>query len=139
MLRHVFREIFTANWEQSRAISSLPCTIAIAGSLIVGLIFHQPAAGMVAASGAMSVGFGSFQRLGRSRFAPMFWATIGMAVCTAAGALASRSLPGLILNATAVGLLYGLMIAISGGTGWISLQCAIFAIVATGFTRLHLS
>ncbi len=133
MLGRAFRDIFKIDWEQSRSISSLPCTVAIAICLAAGLIIGNPAIGMIAASGAMSVGFGSFQRLGRSRQRPMLWASIGMALCTASGSIASHSIIGLAGNAAAVGLLYGLMTAVSGGTAWISLQCAIFAIVATGY------
>ncbi len=133
MLRRAFRDVLTLNWEESRAVSSLPCTVAIAVCLSAGVVLGRPAAGMIAASGAMSVGFGSFQRLGRSRVRPMWWASIGMAICTAGGAIASHSVAGLAIYVAAVGLLYGLMTAISGGTAWISLQCAIFGIVATGY------
>src|SRR5438270_10192654 len=133
MLRKALRDTLTVNWAASRAWTSLPCTVAIALALVAGLAFGRPIIGMMAASGAMSVGFGSFQRLGRSRYAPMLWASIGMAVCTASGSLASRHPIGLALNAAAVGLLYGLMTAVSGGSAWISLQCAIFALVATGY------
>jgi len=133
MLRRAIRDIFKADWEQNRAVSSLPCTVAIALCLITGVVVGRPAAGIFAASGAMSVGFGSFQRLGRSRVRPMWWASIGMAVTTACGSLAGHSVIGLAINAATVGLLYGMMTAISGGTAWISLQCAIFGIVATGF------
>lgn len=133
MLRRALRDMLKTDWSQTRAVSSLPCTVAIAVSLTTGLALGRPMVGMVAASGAMSVGFGSFQRLGRSRVLPMLWASIGMALCTASGSLASHSSFGLALNAAAVGLLYGLMTAVSGGSAWITLQCAIFALVATGY------
>src|SRR4051794_5353922 len=104
MLRGVVRESLAVNWDQSREWSSLPCTVAIAISLIAGVALGQPGAAMVAASGAMSVGFGSFQRLGKSRVAPMLWASVGMAVFTAAGSLAAHSRVGLASNAALVGL-----------------------------------
>jgi uncharacterized membrane protein YccC len=133
MLRHAVRESLALDWDQSRERSSLPCTVAIAICLITGVAIGQPIGGMIAASGAMSVGFGSFQRLGRSRVAPMLWASVGMAVFTAAGSLAGHSAAGVAINAALVGLFYGLMTAVSGGSAWISLQCAIFALVATGY------
>ena len=133
MLRHAFRDSLTLKWEQNRAVSSLPCTVAIAISLVIGVAIGSPTAGMVGASGAMSVGFGAFQRLGRSRVTPMLWASIGMAAFTAAGSLAGSSLLGAGINAATIGLFYGLMTAVSGGTAWISLQCAIFALVATAY------
>jgi hypothetical protein len=56
-----------------------------------------------------------------------------MALFTAAGSLSSHSLILLALNAAVVGLFYGLMTAVSGGSAWISLQCGIFALVATAY------
>jgi Fusaric acid resistance protein-like len=133
MLRRAFRDILKIDWSQTRAISSLPCTVAIALALIGGLAAGRPLAGMVVASGAMSVGFGAFQRLGRSRVMPMLWASVGMMVCTAAGSVATHSRSALLFVAAAVGFSYGMMTVVSGGTAWISLQCAIFTLVATGY------
>ncbi len=133
MLRRVVRDTLTTDWSQNRAVASLPCTVAIAAALLGGLSIGKPLAGMVAASGAMSVGFGAFQRLGRSRLRPMLWASIGMTVCTAAGSIATHSSIALAICSAAVGLLYGLATAVSGGTAWVALQCAIFAIVAAGY------
>src|SRR4051812_50099905 len=90
MLRRAIRDIVKTDWSQTRAISSLPCTLAIAIALLAGLAAGKPLAGMVAASGAMSVGFGAFQRLGRSRVMPMLWASIGMMISTAAGGLPAK-------------------------------------------------
>jgi uncharacterized membrane protein YccC len=63
----------------------------------------------------------------------MWWASFGMAIFTAAGSLASHSPLLMVLNAAFVGWSYGLMTVVSGGTAWISLQCAIFSLVATGY------
>src|SRR4051812_36990495 len=106
MLRRAIRDVFKADWENNRAISSLPCTVAIALCLCGGLMLGSPAGALVTASGAMGVGFGSFQRLGRSRNLPMFWASIGMAVCTVAGTAAKESVIGLAIFCAALGLLY---------------------------------
>src|SRR4051812_50215081 len=96
MLRRAIRDIVKTDWSQTRAISSLPCTVAIAIALLAGLVAGKPLAGMVAASGAMSVGFGAFQRLGRSRVMPMLLASVGMMISTAAGLLATPSLFSLV-------------------------------------------
>jgi hypothetical protein len=56
-----------------------------------------------------------------------------MAVATGIGSLLAHSAAGLAINGAAVGLAYGLMAIVSGGTAWISLQCAIFALVSTGY------
>src|SRR4051794_32099703 len=116
MLRRAVRDLFKADWKQNRAVSSIPCTVAIAICVTTGVVVGLPAAGIFAASGALGVGFGSFQRLGRSRVRPMWWASIGMAITTACGSVAGHSIVGLAINAAAVGFLYGMMTAISGGT-----------------------
>lgn len=133
MLRHAFRESLSADWAKTRTVPSFPCTLAIALALGFGLATDNLWPGMLAASGAMSVGFGSFQRLGRSRIRPMLWAAVGMALFTAAGSLFGRHAAGIVLLSSAVGFFYGLTTAVSGGSGWISLQWSIFALIATGF------
>ncbi len=50
----------------------------------------------MAASGAVSVGFGSYQELGGSRTAPMLFATLGMCISSWIGTLAGQSLPATI-------------------------------------------
>jgi hypothetical protein len=133
MLRHAIRETLIVDWEASRVRTALPCIVPIAVSLIVGLMLGHPAGGMVAAGGAMSVGFGSFQRLGRSRVKPMWLASLGMGAATAIGSLVSHWTLGVVLNGAALGFIYGWLTALGPGAAWIALQCAIFGLVATGY------
>ncbi len=133
MLSPAFRDLFKVEWAQFRARRALPCMLAIVASLAAGLLSGYPAGGMVAASGAMTVGFGSFQWLGQSRVAPMLWATGGMAVSAIGGSLVGHAGPGFIFNAAFAGLGAGLLLAIGPGASWIGQQCAIFALVASGY------
>ena len=133
MLSPAFRELLKVEWQQLRARRALPCMIAIVASLAAGLLTGHPAGGMVAAGGAMTVGFGSFQWLGRSRVAPMLWATGGMAVSAVGGSLVGHAGPGFIFNAAFAGFGAGLLLALGPGASWIGQQCAIVALVASGY------
>jgi hypothetical protein len=140
MLRHILRDTLKLNWTGERFRPGLPCSLTLAVALLTGLAFGRPASGMVAAGGAMCVGFGAFQALGRSRITPMFWASIGMSVCTAIGSIVPHTLPGLLVNAACVGFGYGILTALGPGTAWIGLQCGIAALIATAYpTGLQLA
>lgn len=127
------RGLFKAEWQQLRARRALPCTVAILVSLAAGLLSGHPAVGMVAAGGAMTVGFGSFQSLGGSRLAPMLWATGGMAASAIGGSLVGHSGPGAVFNAAVAGFGAGILLALGPGASWIGQQCAIVALVASGY------
>ncbi len=126
-------ELVKTEWGQLRARRALPCMVAIIACLAAGLLAGHPGAGMVAAGGAMTVGFGSFQWLGRSRVAPMLWATGGMAVSAVGGSLVGHSGPGAVINATIAGFGAGILLALGPGASWIGQQCAIVALVASGY------
>ena len=99
----------------------------------MGLVADRPVFGLVAAGGAMSVGFGAFQVLGNSRTSPMVWASAGMALSAAIGSLIPHTPAGLAVNGAVVGLFYGIATALGPGITWIALQCAIIALVATAY------
>ncbi len=127
------RDLIKIEWGQLRARRALPCMVAIVGCLAAGLFAGHSGAGMVAAGGAMTVGFGSFQWLGRSRVAPMLWATGGMAVSAVGGSLVGHSGPGAAINAAVAGFGAGILLALGPGASWIGQQCAIVALVASGY------
>ena len=133
MLLPTLREIVKVEWAQLRARRALPCMVAILACLAAGWLSGHPAAGMVATGGAMTVGFGSFQWLGRSRVAPMLWATLGMAISAVAGSLVGHSGPGAVVNAAVAGFGAGILLALGPGASWIGQQCAIVALVASGY------
>lgn len=133
MLPPTFRDLLKVEWAQLRARRALPCMLAIVTSLAAGLVTGHPAGGMVAAGGAMTVGFGSFQWLGRSRVAPMLWATGGMTVSAIGGSMVGHAGVGFILNAALAGLGAGILLALGPGASWIGQQCAIVALVASGY------
>lgn len=133
MLKHALRDAFALNLAGSHARAAAPCIIAIALALLAGSLAGRPVFGLVAAGGAMSVGFGAFQVLGNSRTSPMVWASAGMALSAAIGSLIPHTPAGLALNGVVVGLCYGMATALGPGITWIALQCAIIALVATAY------
>jgi hypothetical protein len=133
MLKHAVRDAVKIDLSALRALSSLPCVCAVALTLALGLWWQRPTFGMVAAFGAMSVGFGAYHTLGSSRNLPLLWASLGMGFSAAVGSLIPHNALGLAINAISVGAVYGLLTALGPGVTWIALQCGIAALVATGY------
>ena len=133
MLSPFFKDLLAWEWQKQRGVRALPCAATLAVCLGVGIVLGRPAAGMVAAGGAMSVGFGAFQFLGGSRRAPMFWSTVGMSVSALGGSLVGHSGPGALFNGAWAGFGAGLLLALGPGASWIGQQCAIVALVAGGY------
>ena len=128
-----FKDLLTLQWKNQRAVRALPCGVTLALCLAVGLMLGRPGAGMVAAGGAMSVGFGAFQFLGGSRRAPMCWSTVGMSVAALVGSMVGHSGPGAVINSAWAGFAAGILLALGPGASWIGQQCAIVAVVAGGY------
>jgi hypothetical protein len=133
MFKHVVRDTIRIDLGALRAMASLPCIIAVALALAVGLLFDRPVWGLVGAFGAMSVGFGAFQILGRSRELPLLWASLGMGLAAAVGSLIPHNTIGLVINAIGVGAIYGILTSLGPGVTWIILQCGIAGLVATAY------
>jgi uncharacterized membrane protein YccC len=117
-------------WTNAGLGTSLICLPAIALSLATGIAMGKPAAGMVAAGGALSVGFGAFQQLSSMRALPMILAAIGMAVSTLIGsALGAQALPFALLLGLWAGFC-GLATTLGAGAWWTVLQWVIAMLVA---------
>lgn len=117
-------------WNNGGVGTALVCLPAIAISLAVGIALGQPAAGMVAAGGALSVGFGAFQQLSALRALPMILSAIGMALSTLVGsALGGHALPFALLLGLWAGFC-GLATTLGAGAWWTVLQWVIAMLVA---------
>ena len=132
-MQNIFKETITLEWAKLEAREALRCLPAIALALGIGLALGAPTTGMAAAAGAMSVGFGAFQRVRWFRAAPMLLASIGMGVSTLAGSLAGQSVLGVAAVAIVWGFVYGLLMEAGSGVSWVGLQCVIIALVASGY------
>ncbi|CAN5421467.1 hypothetical protein BH09SUM1_BH09SUM1_12940 [soil metagenome] len=133
--RAAFGDALRANCTLDRAAvptrTALRPIVAIGIVLAVGLATGNPAAGAIAAGGALSVGFGSFQSLGRDRVAPMLLATAGVTVATLIGCFTGHNAAAFVLFSALAAYTCGLFACLSQGIWWISLQCAVYAFIAS--------
>jgi hypothetical protein len=74
-----FTDSYVFNWNNQTFRADLILILPIAVCLGIGLWLHHPAAGMIAAVGAMTVGFGAKQSIDESRLLPMLFVSFGMA------------------------------------------------------------
>jgi uncharacterized membrane protein YccC len=119
------------HWSAEGPRTALLCLPAVALTLGFGLGFGQPAAGMVAASGALSVGFGAYQQLSSMRALPMILAALGMALSALAGSvLGDHPLAFAAMLALWAGFC-GLVTSLGAGAWWTVLQWVIALLVAS--------
>jgi fusaric acid resistance family protein len=133
MLTETLREVLQPEWNKFHPRAALRCMPAIALAILVGSFTGHTEWGIMAASGAVSVGFGSYQELGGSRTAPMLFATLGMCISSWIGALAGQSLPATMAVSALWGFLYVTISALGPGQQWIALQSVIWMIISTAY------
>jgi len=129
----VTKDTLLFDWSKFQPRAASLCVPAIALSLAVGIGAGHPRQGVMAAAGAFSVGFGSFQELRRSRRAPMLLAAAVMCVSSWIGALAGLSNTGAVLACTFWGYLYGTVWTLSPGVAWIALQGVVWLVISTAY------
>ena len=122
MLTETLREVLRPDWTKFHPRAALRCMPAIAGAILVGSFSGHTEWGIMAASGAVSVGFGSYQELGSSRTAPMLYATLGMCISSWVGTLAGQSLFVTVAAAAVWCFVYVAVSALGPGQQWIALQ-----------------
>jgi hypothetical protein len=111
---------------------------AIAVPLVVGWIVGQPLAGVLAAGGAFTVGFGAPLGLRGSNSLLLFLATLAIGAAAVIGSFAAWYDATIIAAAGAFGVICGLAMPRGPGVAWIGLQCALAGIVATTYpATLH--
>lgn len=115
------------------ARGGLLCLPAISVLLAGGIASGHTGGALVAASGAISVGFGSFQRFTRNKAAPMLFAALGMAASAVCGSLLGEIWPALVIAAALWAAVCGWALAFGMGPWWIALQWAIALFVAGAY------
>jgi hypothetical protein len=132
MFRSSLREVAKFDSSKLDLRTALSCIPAVAAPLIAGFWFgHRQA--LVAAGGAMSVGFGSWQRISRSKTVPLLCASFGMSLAAALGTLVGNSALAIAATMGAWGFLCGVLWALDAGAWWVCLQCAIALLIAAAF------
>lgn len=105
----------------------------IALCLVLSLWLGHPGAGLIAAGGAFTVGFGSKQNIDQSQFLPMILASLGISVATFLGMVAGHTNYTLVSIAAAAGFVYGMLSVRPAGISWVGQQCVVFLLVASAF------
>jgi Fusaric acid resistance protein-like len=132
-LSEVARRTVALEW--SALTLGLACRVAPALVVVLagGLVAGVPAAGAVAAGGALTVGFGAFQQLTTSRAVPMLFALVGICASTFIGTLTGGSAPLTIALAFVYGFWCGMLPVVSMGAFWIGQQCTIYFLIAGAY------
>lgn len=130
---HVLTDSTVFQWQNQTLRADLILTVAIALCLGIGIAAGHPAAGMIAAGGAMNTGFGQKQCIDKSHLVPMIFVTFGMAFSGFFGVVLGHENLLLVLMSALWAFGYGLLTARPGGYGWVGQQCVITFLVASAF------
>ncbi len=124
---------YVFRWDEGTFKTDILFVAAIALCLSVGLLAGHAAAGMIAASGAMTTGFGAKHIIDKSRLLPMMLCAIGISFSTFIGMVAGHQGFGLVLIAAGFGFGYGMLSARAAGFSWVGQQCTVMMLVASAF------
>ncbi len=107
--------------------------LAVALCLGIGITAGHPAAGMIAAGGAMTAGFGAKQNIDGTPLLPILFVAFGMGFSTFVGMVAGHSSWTLTLIASLFGFGYGMLSKRDAGYSWVGQQCVVTLLVASAF------
>lgn len=128
--RESLRDAFRHDWTRFRARTGLFCLPVIGALLTAGLVSGAKAEAVIAAGGALTVGFGAFRRVSQWPPAAMVFAATGTAVAAWIGCIAGLSPWGLIPGAGVWAGICALLTTLDLAAWWIVLQWAIAMFVA---------
>ncbi len=124
---------YVFRWQEGTFRTDLPFVVPIAACLAIGLLSGHAAAGMIAAGGAMTTGFGAKHSIDSSRMLPMLLCALGIACSTFVGMVAGHEGFGLVLIAAAFGFGYGMLSDRGAAFSWVGQQCTVMMLVASAF------
>ena len=124
---------YVFNWQLQTFRADLYFTVAVAICLAAGLAAGHPAAGMIAAGGAMTTGFGAKHNIDGSPLLTMMFVSLGMSLSTFIGMIAGHEDYWLLAIATVFGFGYGMLSARPAGYSWVGQQCVVTLLVASAF------
>jgi hypothetical protein len=116
-----------------RPASAAIRTIAVVGTIATGVLVDQPTKGVLAAIGALTVGFGASLELGGSRVLLSLATSIGIMAAAVVGSLAAQTTATAVIVAAAFGALCGLAASRGAAPAWTTLQFGIVAMISTSF------
>src|SRR6201992_1143622 len=121
------------DWKAQSFRADLIFILPIAICLGLGIGLGHPGAGLIAAGGAFTVGFGAKQNIDDSQFLPMILVTLGTGAATFLGMVAGHTNFILVLFAAGAGFVYGMLSLRQAGVSWVGQQFIVFLLVASGF------
>jgi hypothetical protein len=130
---HIFSDSIVFDWKAQSFRADLIFILPIAICLGLGLSLGHPGAGLIAAGGAFTVGFGARQNIDDSQFLPMILVTLGTGTATFLGMVAGHTNFILVLFAAGAGFVYGMLSLRQAGVSWVGQQFIVFLLVASGF------
>jgi hypothetical protein len=120
-------------WQNQSLREDLVFVLPIALCLCAGLLAGHPAAGMVAAGGATTIGFGAKQNINNSQLLPMIFATLGTAFSIFVGMMAGHENFVLVGMSALWGFGCGMLTMREAGYAWVGQQCVVMLVVGSAF------
>jgi len=128
-----FTDSYIFQWQNQTFRDDLLLLLPIAFCLGTGIWLGHPAAGMIAAGGAVTVGFGRKQSIDESPLLPMLFVPFGMALAAFLGVFIGYTNYLLVGMAALLGFGYGMLTTREAGYSWVGQQCVITFLVASAF------
>lgn len=131
--KHFLADSTVFLWENQTLRADLILVIPVALCLGIGIAAGHPAAGMIAAGGAVNTGFGQKHNIDDSSALPMIFVTFGMAFSGFFGVLLGHENLLLVFMSALWAFGYGMLTSRPEGYGWVGQQCVITFLVASAF------
>ena len=131
--KHLLANIIALDTSRLSFRGALICMPAVTVLLLSGLLTGHLRIGVIAAAGAFSVGFGSFQEIRSRRVLPMIAAAAAICVSSWIGAFSGLSPIWSTCVATLAGALYGAISFCNPGVSWLTLQALIWLVISTAY------
>jgi Fusaric acid resistance protein-like len=124
---------YVFDWQARSFRADLIFIFPIAICLGIGIAVGHPGAGMIAAGGAFTVGFGAKQHIDDSHILPMILVSLGISVFTFVGMVAGHTNFILVLFAAGTAFVYGMLSLREPAISWVGQQSVVYLLVASGY------
>jgi hypothetical protein len=130
---HFLADVYTFDWTKMEWRLPGVSAAAVGLCLSIGIGCGHPGGGLIAAGGALTVGFGANQRISDSRVLPMLFAVFAMASATLTGTVAGHRGYALLAASAVAAAIYGVLTIRNAGLAWVGQQAAVALFVASAF------
>ena len=130
---HILADSLAFDWRAQSFRADLIFILPVAICLVLGLSLGHPGAGLIAAGGAFTVGFGAKQHIDESRVLPMILAALGTGAATFLGMVAGHTNFILVLFAAGTAFVYGMLSLREPAISWVGQQSVVYLLIASGY------